>query len=86
VRCGKRENIGSGGSIPYPSCESPIYLELLWVEVVRRTILLLPNVGESISEPYGYLCGVQSPHRATLKFKVLNITLCKILRGDMLET
>jgi hypothetical protein len=45
--------------IPYPSCESPFYLQLLWVEVVRRTILLVPNVGESISEPYGYICGEQ---------------------------
>jgi hypothetical protein len=52
----KKMNVFSR-SIPYPSCESPFYLELLWVEVVRRMILLVPNAGESVGEPYGYICG-----------------------------
>ena len=41
-------------------------------------ILLVPNVGESVGEPYGYVCGEL--------IYVGEITLCKILRGEMLET
>ena len=41
-------------------------------------ILLVPNVGESVGEPYGYVCGEL--------IYVGEITLCKILRGETLET
>ena len=49
----KKKNYCFSRSIPYPSCESPIYLELLWVEFVGRKIWLVPNAGESVGEPYG---------------------------------
>ena len=54
--CELKKNECFSRLIPYPSCESPFYLELLWVEVVRRMIFLVPNAGESVGGSYGYIC------------------------------